>query len=265
MTHNPYRFSTFLLCMLISLQILSIPAYADSTRGDKWKFQLAPYAWLAGQKGTVATLPGLPPADIDVDFYDDILGNINGALFLVGEARKGRFGLVLDVAYTDIEMEDPTPLGIFYSSMTLRTKTWMLSVAGLYRLVQQNRTFLDAIAGFRYWSVDSELTLKGATFPGIFPEQSISNSEDWVDPLIGLKGLTSIGKSKFFVSGAFVLGGFGVGSDFMWDANINLGYQWTKRFSITVGYRYLDVDYETDDFLYDVSQDGPIFGLSWRF
>jgi len=28
----------------------------------------------------VATLTGLPPADIDIDFWDDILGNINGAL-----------------------------------------------------------------------------------------------------------------------------------------------------------------------------------------
>ncbi len=265
MTRNVYRFSIFFLCGVLFFQILSISAHAQPTSSDKWEFQLAPYFWLAGQKGTVATLPGLPPADIDVDFYDDIVGNINGALMLVGEARKGRFGLVMDVAYTDIEMEDPTPLGIFYSSMNSRTKSWILSVAGLYRLVQQDRTFLDVMAGFRYWSVDSELTLKGAAFPGVFPEQSISNKEDWVDPLIGLKGLTPIGESKFFVSGAFALGGFGVGSDFMWDASINLGYQWTRGFSTTVGYRYLDVDYEKDDFLYDVAQDGLVIGFSWRF
>jgi hypothetical protein len=51
----------------------------------------------------------------------------------------------------------------------------------------------------------------------------------------------------------------------MWDAMLNLGYQWTPMFSITVGYRYLDVDYDEDDFLYDVSQQGLLFGLSWRF
>ena len=265
MTRNTYRFSILLLCGILSFQILSISAYAESNSSDKWEFQLTPYAWLAGQKGTVATLPGLPEADIDVDFYDDILGNINGALMLVGEARKGRFGLVMDVAYTDIEMENPTPLGIFYSAVDSRTKSWMVSVAGLYRLVENQHQFLDVIGGFRYWSVDSELTLKGAAFPGVFPERSISNSEEWVDPLIGLKGLTPIGESNFFVSGAFVLGGFGAGSDFMWDANVNFGYQWTKGFSTTVGYRYLDVDYEKDDFLYDVVQQGPVLGLSWRF
>jgi len=265
MTRNTYRFSILLLCGVLFFQILSISAYADPTSGDKWEFQLAPYAWLAGQKGTVATLPGLPPADIDVDFYDDILGNINGALMLVGEARKGRFGLVMDVAYTDIEMEDPTPLGIFYSSMISRTKSWMWSLAGLYRIVENQRQFLDVIGGFRYWSVDSELTLKGADFPNVFPERSVSNSEDWFDPLIGLKGLSGLGDSKFFISGGLALGGFGAGSDLFWDAIVNLGYQWTKGFSTTVGYRYMDVDYEKDGFLYDVAQDGLTLGLSWRF
>jgi hypothetical protein len=235
-------------------------AYADSKGSDQWNFQVAPYAWLAGQKGTVATLPGLPSADIDIDFYDDVFGNIKGALFLVGEARKGRFGVVMDVAYTDIEMEDPTP-GPLFSTVKSRTKSWIVSAAGLYRLAERDRAFLDVIGGMRYWSVDSELSL-GAGFLG---PRGISNKEDWVDPLMGVKGLMPIGQSKFFVSGFFAIGGFGVGSDFMWDANINLGYQWTKRFSTTFGYRYLDVDYDDDGFLYDVAQDGLILGLSWRF
>ena len=224
------------------------------------EFSTGPYAWLAGQKGKVGTLPPLPPADIDVDFYDDILGNINGAIMLVGEARKGRYGVIIDVAYTDIEAEESTP-GPFFSTIKSRTKSWIISAAGLYRLVERERAFLDVVGGIRYWSVDSELSLNA----GLIGSREISNKEDWVDPLIGLKGLIPIGESKFFVSGAFVLGGFGVGSDFMWDANINLGYQWTKSFATTLGYRYLDVDYEEDDFLYDVAQEGLVFGLSWRF
>ena len=239
-------------------------AYAQSNDRDKWSFQIAPYAWLAGQEGTAATLPGLPPADVDVDFYDDAFGNINGALMVVGEARKGRLGVVMDVVYTDIEMEDPTPLGIFYSALTARTKSWMVSVAGLYRLVERDNRFLDLIGGLRYWSVDSELTLRGPLFPSL-SERGISNSEDWFDPLIGLKGMSAIGGSKFFVSGGFALGGFGTGSDLFWDASMNLGYQWTQGFSTTLGYRYLDVDYENKDFLYDVAQDGLTMGLSWRF
>jgi hypothetical protein len=170
----------------------------------------------------------------------------------------------MDIVYNDIEMEDPAPLGIFYSAVNSRTKSWMVSAAGLYRLVERQNQFLDVIGGVRYWSVDLELKLKGPLFPSL-SERSTSNTEDWVDPLVGLKGLTPIGESKFFVSGFFLIGGFGVGSDFMWDANINLGYQWTKGFSTTLGYRYLDVDYDDDGFLSDVAQSGLTLGLSWRF
>jgi hypothetical protein len=252
-----------LLCMFFLMAGYS-SAQAESMSGDKWHFQITPYAWLAGQNGTVATLPGLPPADIDVDFYDDIWGNINLAGMLVAEGRRGQFGLFTDIVYTDIEMEEPTPLGIFYSAVNSRTKSWMVSVAGLYRLAESQNRFLDVIAGVRYWSVDSELTLRGPQIP-ILSERSVSNSEDWFDPMIGLKGMSALGNSKFFVGGAIAIGGFGVGSDFFWDALINLGYQWTEGFSTTLGYRYLDVDYENNGYLYDVAQDGLTLGLSWRF
>ena len=254
------KFLQSIFFCLFLLPIFSLPAHAATDQNDTWTFQLAPYAWLAGQNGTVATIPPLPPADIDIDFYDDIVGNINWALFLVGEARKGRFGIVADVAYVDIELEDPTP-GPFFTLLTSRTESWIVSTAGLYRLVEELGTFLDLIGGVRYWSIDSTLTLK----EGILSGRSASNSEDWLDPIVGLKGLSPLGDTRFFVSGFLVLGGFGAGSDFMWDANLNLGYQWTETFSTVLGYRYMDVDYEDGSFLYDVAQDGLILGLSWRF
>ncbi len=99
----------------------------------------------------------------------------------------------------------------------------------------------------------------------LLPTWKISNSEDWIDPIVGLKGLSFLWDSKFFVSGGLVFGGFNIGSDFMWDAWANLGYLWTQNLATTIGYRYLDVDYEKGDFLYDVAQDGLLLGLSWRF
>jgi hypothetical protein len=260
MRHLSIKYVGDWFASIIVALFLAFPAHAETKRGDTWHFQLGTYAWLSGQKGTLATQPGLPAADVDIDFYDDIAGNINSAFSLIGEVRKGRLGVVADVNYSDIEDDEATP-GPLFSALTSRTKTWIASMAGFYRLIEQDRAFLDGMAGLRYWSVDSSLTF-GA---GIMPAREISNREDWVDPIIGLKGLMPLGGSNFSVSGALAVGGFGVGSDFMWDALINLGYQWTVTFSTTVGYRYLDVDYDHDGFLYDVSQDGPVLGLSWRF
>ena len=245
-----------------TLIILFLPALAASgpSEDNRWDYHLAPYAWLAGQKGDVATLSNLPPAEIDIDFWDDILGNINGALFLVGEARKGRFGAFLDLAYVDIEDETATQ-GPLFSSVSSSTKSWIVSAAGSYRLAENADAWLDLVAGIRYWSVDSTLTLRD----GLLPESKYTGNDDWVDPIIGLKALTAIGSSRWRVSGGLLIGGFGAGSDLMWDASVNLGYQWTKTFTTTLGYRYLDVDYENDGFLYDVSQHGPVLGFSWRF
>lgn len=254
------KLSMMLFCSIILLHVLCHTALAESSGSGIWQFQLAPYAWLAGQDGTVATLIGLPPADIDIDFWDDIFGNINGAIFLVGEARKEKFGVFMDLAYVNIEIDDAA-LVPFFSSIVSQTESWIVSGAGFYRIVEKTGAFLDFLAGIRYWSVDSTLELR----PGFLPGRNVSNKEDWVDPLVGMKGFSSLGESKFFISGGLAIGGFGVGSDFMWDVNVNLGYRWTDTFSTTLGYRYLDVDYEDDGFLYDVAQNGPVLGLSWRF
>lgn len=255
-----HTLSRSMLCGIFLVVLTCHVAHAESVKNDSWHFQLAPYAWLAGQKGTVATLPGLPSTDIDIDFWDDIADNINGALLIVGEARKDKFGLFMDIIYSDIEDDAATP-GPLFSAIVSRTKSTIVTAAGFYRLVDNPGAFLDVGAGARYWSVDSTLKLRA----GLLPAIKASNKEDWIDPIVGVKGLSSLGDSKFFVSGGLSIGGFGAGSDFMWDANVNLGYQWTDAISTLIGYRYLDVDYEKDEFLYDVAQHGPVLGLSWRF
>ncbi len=249
-----------LVCGLLFLVFILSPLSFAADTPDSWDFHIASYAWLAGQNGSVATLPGLPPADIDIDFYDDIQDNINGALMLIGEARKGRFGIAMDMVYTDIEDDSFIP-GQNFNTVTSQTTNLIVSATGFYRLVANDLASIDGLAGVRYWTVDSELTLSGV----LAGSYGIDNSEDWFDPIIGLKGRAMLGDSKFFLSGFLIIGGFGASSDFMWDVNATLGYQWGEIFSTTIGYRYLDVDYENDGFLYDVAQHGPTFGLSWRF
>jgi len=92
-----------------------------------------------------------------------------------------------------------------------------------------------------------------------------SIDESWGDPVVGAKARTSLGDSHIFLNGTALVGGCGLGSDLTYDLNVNLGYGWTEGFSTTLGYRYLAVDYSNDGFVYDVSQDGPIIGLVWRF
>ena len=69
------------------------------------------------------------------------------------------------------------------------------------------------------------------------------------------------------------IGGFGVGSDFSWQAIGAYGFEFGTyngiRFSGVIGYRALYVDYVQGEgrqrYEYDMLQHGPILGISARF
>ena len=233
---------------------LSVPGVASAS---DWEFKLAPYLWFAGLEGDVATIPGVPPAPIDVS-PSDAIQDTEAALMLMFEARKGRHGLFVDFIYTDVRSKDEVfpNLGVSLRSVS---KSTVLSGAYQYRLVQGEGNNLDLLGGLRYWEVDSALSFTGPL------QVSGRNKEDWVDPFIGLKGYHRFGATKFYTSYGAAIGGFDAGSKLFYDLNVNLGYQWTDAIGTVVGYRLFDVDYDHKGFLWDVQQAGFGLGLAWSF
>ena len=227
------------------------------TSAADWEFKLAPYLWFAGLEGDVATIPGVPPAPIDVS-PSDAIQDTEAALMLMFEARKGRHGLFVDFIYTDVRSKDEVfpNLGVSLRSVS---KSTVLSGAYQYRLVQGEGNNLDLLGGLRYWEVDSALSFTGPL------QVSGRNKEDWVDPFIGLKGYHRFGATKFYTSYGAAVGGFDTGSKLFYDLNLNLGYQWTNSIGTVVGYRLFDVDYDHKGFLWDVEQAGWGLGLAWSF
>ena len=65
-----------------------------------WQLSVTPYVWGTALKGDVGV--GRTSADVDASF-SDILDNLNGALMLSLELRKGRFGLLSDSVYANLE------------------------------------------------------------------------------------------------------------------------------------------------------------------
>jgi len=61
------------------------------------------------------------------------------------------------------------------------------------------------------------------------------------------------------------VGGFGIQSDIALNAEAMLRYQFGDTFSFKFGYRYLKVEFEDSNLLYDISLDGFLFGLGIRF
>jgi hypothetical protein len=254
---NPYTICKTIACLSLAGALINlVPASAFA---GEWEFTLTPYIWMAGLEGRVDAFATLPPADVDASFKDDILGNINMAFMLVAETRKDRFGVLMDLAYVDIE-ESASLRDDAYLSASLQAKLWLYSLLGEYRILDSDRGFLDLLGGMKYTSVKNIIDVSTAE-----SSRSVSAKDDWFDLVVGIRGVRALGDSPWFVSGAVLAGGFGLASDSLWDLNLNLGYQWTESFSTTLGYRYFDVDYEDDGFLADLTLDGAVIGFRWNW
>jgi hypothetical protein len=99
------------------------------------------------------------------------------------------------------------------------------------------------------------------------PGPTVDDSESWVDPLIGLRGDLELTERLALFAEADV-GGFGIGSDLAWNAQLFLTYR-TAVFGVAtdlaLGYRALRQDYDHNDFAYDVTTSGPIIGAAFHF
>jgi hypothetical protein len=110
------------------------------------------------------------------------------------------------------------------------------------------------------WYARTELDLNA----GILPGRQTDEDKEWIDPLIGARLRIELQRG-FSLIGLADIGGFHVGSDLTWEALGVLGYRFNSWLAAHAGYRYMKVDYEDGDFLYDVELSGPIIGATFKF
>ena len=223
-----------------------------------WKFTVAVYGWAAGLSGDVGVF-GLPAQNVDLPF-SDVIQNLEFAFMGLAEARKGRFMMGLDATYTNLGKSVKTPYGILANSIDVSNTSVMLTGVAGYGIVDTGMARLDLIAGARLWSVNNDFDVKGGFLDGV----SKSDGATWVDPLVGAKLRVDVLPSVYVASWAMI-GGFGVGSDLMWDLMGGAGYEFTDHASLFAGYRAASVDYSNDGFVYDTVEQGPVAALVFRF
>jgi len=87
-------------------------------------------------------------------------------------------------------------------------------------------------------------------------DQTISRDDFWFDPYVGLRTRYNFNKT-FYTAVRGEIGGFGVGSDLMWQVEGVVGINLTHCIFTEVGYRALGVDYNNDGLLFDAVTHGP--------
>lgn len=112
-----------------------------------WGFVLEPYAWALGLNGDLG-LKGLPAAHIDFSSRT-ILQHLDWGIFLRGEIRKGRWGVLADGYYAALSASANIDNRI-YDNVNLDLQQSIVSLALAYRIIDDRRGFLDLYAGVRY-------------------------------------------------------------------------------------------------------------------
>lgn len=229
---------------------------AQPVPDEKWQFVFSPYFWMAGLHGTT----GGPNRRVGIDeSFGDIFDSLKFAFMGVFEAHKNKWAIQTDVEFVSIEDEAATP-GPLFSSATAKIRTFVFTPEVGYKIYRSENkgAFIQVLGGTRIWRISSDLSLNA----GLLPAVQINTRRSWVDGVVGLRGKADLSE-KFFFMGRFDVGGGG--SKFTYQMFGGLGYKLNKRVALVGGYRALNVNYDRDNFLYDMSQRGPIMGIGFSF
>jgi opacity protein-like surface antigen len=222
------------------------------------------YGWVPGMEGAQEGPDGEPILSLDSVGILDVL---DFAFMGTAEIRRDRVGLVFDLNYADLGADGSARgtiiPGADPANAEVDTTLLMTTGAVTYRVLEEDRTWLDVYGGFRYFDVSSDFR---ASIPALGFEVERSGSVDWVDGIVGLRGRAPLG-DRLGVTALVDVGGFGIGSssDLTWQAQATLDYSFTERLIGRLGYRYVSIDYDDSGLKLDLDLSGPLVGLTWTF
>lgn len=256
--HGDVRLPLIRSAAFAALLLVAVPAAGQDT---PWTFDLTTYGWLSatdGRMGADGRTVGVSNSFRDTIQDSDTVVSLMGRL----EARRARLGLFLDAEYTRLGYDD---LHIENAVANATSTLFILEFGATWELMsgelgEDGNWALDALGGGRWTRVRNEITVNSGG-------PAADSRTDWVDPIVGLRLRGQFApRWEYTLRGG--IGGFGVGSEFAWQAIATVGYRFELfglEATALVGYRALSQNYESSRLIWDVTLHGPLVGLNLRF
>jgi len=221
------------------------------TKESTWEFDVTPYVWFAGISADITFLDRTVPVEAS---FKDVLSNLKFGVLLHAEAKKDKWFIMSDLVY--MKLREDGRIEILDVDTELEIKQLITELAGGYNLINsQNWLFIDGFAGWRYFGITNKLDIAG--------QNVLDKTINVNDPFIGLRFRAV--SEKWVNSFRFDVGGFGIGSEVSWKANLLIGYRFSELFSLYLGAQGYGVDFEQDNFQLDVVTGGFITGFNFHF
>ena len=228
----------------------------EASANDGWHFAITPYIWFAGVHGTTGALGH--DASVHAGF-GDIFNYLNIGAMGVFEARYKRVIMPVDFMWMKLSDNKALPVNDVAQSVNAKMTETLLTPKIGYRIVDAKAIKVDALFGFRYWHLTTDLTLQPVQIRGGF-----SQSASWADGVAGGRIILALSPKAFVL-----VGGDAGGADARSDYQVGggLGYNVSRKVALLVGYRYLHVNYRptsNTQFVYDVNMPGLVLGATFN-
>jgi len=236
--------TVWIVWVLIMAFCWSGSGFADeSTMNDEWQFGGELYFWGASIDGETATGSG-----IEADF-DDILDSLEMAFMGVAGIRKGRWSLLTDVIYLNVEDSGDIAPGV---DASVELTNWVVTPFVAYNVLDTQKGSLSILGGARYLYLKTELS--------IGPFSGDDSGSTW-DGIVGTRGDLNLSQN-WYLFGYLDIGAGD--SDLTWQGIGGLGYRF-KWFDLVAAYRYLSWDFDDDALIGDLEIHGPALGIKMPF
>lgn len=222
---------------------------------DEWRFEVTPYLWAPGIKGTLGLDSGLAQS---ADFTSsDVVSNLKSGGMISAEAHKGRWGVMGDVVSATLQKTGaiPTDGGAVGDKITLQ-QTILTGVA-TYTVANTKDAYVDALLGARAIYATATLNLDGYG--------TASKTTSTVDPIVGAKGRYRIADSTWYVPFYGDIGSGGGTTNLTWQAMAGIGKTFSQLIDASLTYRALYYDMKDGGVLQKTTMLGPQVAVTFKF
>ena len=262
---------TKILCVLPIALATSLTLAQGSTDtspipkvSDEWRFEVTPYLWGTGIRGT-ANLNNSLAKSADMS-TSNVLSNLKSGAMIAAEAHKGKWGIMGDLVSATLQNSGSVPVLTPDGRATIGDKVTVqqtiLTGAFSYTLANTKDAYVDALLGVR--AIDVTATL-GLTVEGTAIKRSISKKTSTVDPIIGAKGRYRIADSTWYIPFYGDIGSGGGTTNLTWQAMAGIGKTFNKVVDASLSYRALYYDMKDGGVLQKTTMLGPQAAVTFKF
>lgn len=222
---------------------------------NEWRFEITPYLWASGIKGTLGLDSGLAKS---ADFTsNDVVSNLKSGGMISAEAHKGQWGVMGDVVSATLQKTGAIPnTGDTVGDKITLQQTILTGVA-TYTVANTKDAYVDAMLGARAIYATATLNVNGYG--------TASKTTSTVDPIVGAKGRYRIADTSWYIPAYADIGSGGGTTNLTWQVMAGVGKSFGSLVDASLTYRALYYDMKAGGVLQKTTMQGPQAAVTFKF